>query len=323
MHVLVTGGAGYIGSVTAAELLRAGYRVTVYDNLKQGHRAAVPQEAHFVKGDLSQTRKVRQLLKESNVDAVMHFAALSLVAQSMQSPAQYFRNNVVGSLNLLEAMLEAGVQRFVLSSTAAVYGNPERVPIQENDRLAPVNPYGETKLAVERILRWFDEVHGLRFASLRYFNAAGATPERGEDHHPEAHLIPLVLQVALGQRDHIDIYGTDYPTPDGTCIRDYIHVLDLASAHILALQALERGSYIYNLGNGQGFSVRQVIHVARDVTGHPIPTREAARRPGDPPMLVASSAAIQRELGWRPRIPDLHEIIRSAWEWHRQHPSGY
>lgn len=323
MHVLVTGGAGYIGSITAAELIRAGHQVTVYDNLRQGHRDAVPPEARFVKGDLSQPRKLRQLLKGNELDAVMHFAALSLVGQSMQSPERYFRNNVVGSLNLLEALLAAGVRRFVLSSTAAVYGNPERVPIHEGDRLSPVNPYGETKLAVEQMLGWFDRVHGLRYASLRYFNAAGASAERGEDHQPEAHLIPLVLQVALGQRDHIDIYGTDYPTPDGTCIRDYIHILDLASAHILALEALDQGSRTYNLGNGQGFSVRQVLHVARDVTGHPIPAREAPRRPGDPPILVASAAAIQRELGWRPRIPELHEIIRSAWDWHRRHPTGY
>ncbi|NOZ06322.1 MAG: UDP-glucose 4-epimerase GalE [Chloroflexi bacterium] len=323
MHVLVTGGAGYIGSITAAELLRAGYRVTVYDNLRQGHRLAVPEEAQFVAGDLSQPRKLRQLFKTHDIDAVMHFAALSLVGQSMQTPERYFRNNVVGSLNLLEATLAAGVKRFVLSSTAAVYGNPEKIPIHEGDRLAPVNPYGETKLAVEQMLRWFDQVHGLRFASLRYFNASGATPERGEDHDPEAHLIPLVLQVARGQRDHLEIYGTDYATPDGTCIRDYIHVLDLASAHILALEALDKGSRIYNLGNGQGFSVRQVLHVARDVTGHPIPAHEAPRRLGDPPILVASAAAIQRELGWRPRIPDLRDIIQSAWSWHQKHPNGY
>lgn len=323
MKVFVTGGAGYIGSITATELLNAGHDVIVYDNLSTGHRDAVPKGARFVRGDLGQPKKLARLLAEERPDAVMHFGAASLVPESVANPAKYYRNNVAYTLNLLHAMLEADVKRIVFSSTAAVYGIPKTIPITENAPTNPINPYGESKLMIEWMLRRFDEAYGMRYAILRYFNAAGALPNRGEHHDPETHLIPLVLQVALGQRDHIKIFGTDYPTPDGTAIRDYIHVQDLASAHILALEALDEGSRIYNLGNGQGFSVKQVIETARSVTGHPIPAVEAPRRPGDPPILIASSQRIQRELGWRPRFPSLRDIIASAWEWHRTHPNGY
>jgi UDP-glucose 4-epimerase len=254
----------------------------------------------------------------------MHFAAFIEPGESMQVPERYFRNNTANALTLLESMLAHGVGKLVFSSTAGVYGDPGHMPIMETDALNPVNAYGESKLLVERMLAWFHRIHGLRYASLRYFNAAGATDRLGESHRPETHLIPLTLQVALGQREHINIYGTDYPTPDGTCIRDYIHVLDLAQAHVLALEALEnRDQLVYNLGNGQGFSVREVIEVCRRVTGHPVPAVEAPRRPGDPPQLVASSERIQRELGWQPRIPNLEDIVASAWVWHRAHPNGY
>lgn len=323
MNVLVVGGAGYIGSITAAELLRAGHRVIVLDALRTGHRAAVPIEAAFVPGDLGDRALLDAVFREHRPEAVMHFAAASLVPESMAQPAFYFRNNVAATLTLLETMLAHGIKKFVFSSTAAVYGFPERVPIPEDAPTQPVSPYGESKLMVERMLHWFDQIHDLRSAVLRYFNAAGATPARGEDHISETHLIPLVLQVALGQREAVTIFGTDYSTPDGTAIRDYIHVVDLAQAHILALDALDGGSRTYNLGNGQGFSVREVIQVAREVTGQPIPAIEADRRPGDPPVLIASSARIQHELGWTPRFPTLHEIIRSAWAWHQAHPEGF
>lgn len=323
MRVLVVGGAGYIGSITAAELLRVGHQVIVLDTLRTGHRAAVPVEAVFVAGDLADRALLDTVFREHQPQAVMHFAAASLVPESMARPAFYFRNNVAATLALLETMLAHDVKKFVFSSTAAVYGFPEAVPIPEDAPTRPVNPYGESKLMVERMLHWFDEIHGLRSAVLRYFNAAGATAERGEDHTPETHLIPLVLEVALGQREAVTIFGTDYPTPDGTAIRDYIHVVDLAQAHILALDALDGGSRTYNLGNGQGFSVKEVIQVAREVTGHSIPAVEADRRPGDPPVLIAGSDKIQRELGWRPRFPTLPEIIGSAWAWHQAHPEGY
>ena len=323
MRILVAGGAGYIGSIVAEELIKAGEEVIVYDSLVRGHRAAIPPQATFVQGDLMDKERLDAVFKEHGIQAVMHFAAFILAGESMQKPLLYFRNNVLGSLNLIEATIRNGVRRFVFSSTAAVYGNPQRVPIQEDDPTSPTNPYGETKLFVERMLAWCDEIYGLRYVALRYFNAAGATASRGEDHRPESHLIPLTLQVALGKRPHVEIYGTDYPTPDGTCIRDYIHVVDLAQAHILALQILEEGSRIYNLGNGQGFSVQEVIEVAREVTGHPIPTVEAPRRPGDPVVLVASSERIRRELGWQPQHPDLRDIVRSAWEWYKAHPQGY
>jgi UDP-glucose 4-epimerase len=320
---MVAGGAGYIGSIVAEGLLEEGHAVLVVDDLSKGHREAVPQAATFVEADLADAAELPDLLEAHRVEAVMHFAADSLVGESMTEPARYFRRNVVNTLNLLEAMLAAGVGRFVLSSTAAVYGEPDRVPIEEDDDAAPTNPYGESKLMVERMLRWLDAAHGLRYASLRYFNAAGASRERGEDHRPETHLIPIVLQVALKQRERVEIYGDDYPTRDGTCIRDYIHVVDLAQAHILALEALDDGSRVYNLGNGKGFTVREVIEAARRVTGHSIPAEKAARRPGDPAALVASSRRISRELGWQPRLSDLDTIVATAWDWHRSHPGGY
>ncbi len=323
MRILVTGGAGYIGSIVAQELIGAGHQVVVLDNLVRGHRAAVPQEATFVQGDLADREALSQLFARFDFEGVMHFAALIESGESMEKPGLYFQNNVSKSLNLLETAAAYGVSRFVFSSTADVYGEPTKPLIEETDPLQPVNPYGESKLLVERLLKWFSRLHGLRYASLRYFNAAGATEERGEDHRPESHLIPRVLQVALGQRDRLEIYGTDYPTPDGTCIRDYIHVLDLAQAHILALEAMEGGDVIYNLGNGQGYSVRQVVETARQVTGHPIPAVEQPRRPGDAAVKVAGSQKIQRELGWRPRYPDLETIIESAWRWRRAHPQGY
>ena len=325
MKVLVTGGAGYIGSVIADELLEAGHEVVVFDNLSHGHRAAVPKNAQLIVGDLADRGRLDQLLRSQVFDAVMHFAALIEAGESMKVPEHFFRNNTANALTLLEAMLAAGVRRFVFSSTAALFGNPERTPIEENDALHPTNAYGESKLLVERMLTWFHQIHELRYASLRYFNAAGAaSPDKGEAHQPETHIIPLILQVALGRREHVNIFGADYPTPDGTCVRDYIHVSDLARAHLLALHALENSSpLIYNLGNGQGFSVRQVVEVARKVTGHPIPVIESPRRPGDPAVLIASSEKIRRELAWQPRFQDLESIVRSAWQWHRSHPDGF
>ncbi len=323
MHIFVIGGAGYIGSVTSAELLRAGHEVTVLDNLATGHRAAAPEAARFAQVDLADKATLDALFARHNPEGVIHFAASSLVGESMQKPEKYFRNNVVHTLNLLETMVAHGVRRIVFSSTAAVYGFPEQVPILETAARQPVNAYGESKLMIEQMLRWFDEIHGVRYAALRYFNAAGAWEEQGEDHDPETHLIPLILRVALGQRESIQIYGTDYETRDGTAVRDYIHVVDLAQAHILALTALDEGSRTYNLGNGAGFSVREVIEVAREVTGHPIPAVEAERRAGDPEVLIASSDRIQAELGWAPQFPDLHSIVAHAWEWHQAHPDGY
>ena len=324
MNVLVVGGAGYIGSVVAAGLIDAGHSVTVFDNMSRGHIEAVPAAARLVTGDLEDRAALDRLLATGSFDGVLHFAALIEAGESMKVPERYFRNNTANTLNLLEAMLKHGVGRLVFSSTAALYGNPVRVPIEEDDALAPTNAYGESKLLVERMLAWFHQCHGLRYASLRYFNAAGAAGERGENHQPESHLIPRVLQVALGQSEQVPIFGTDYPTPDGTCVRDYIHILDLASAHLAALEALAtRDRLVYNLGNGQGFSIRELIEVARRVTGHPIPAGEVARRAGDPAILVASSARIQRELGWRPQYASLEAIIASAWEWHQRHPNGY
>ena len=329
MRVLVTGGAGYIGSVLATELLQRGHQVVVLDNLSHGHRQAVPKDAELVVGDLADSAGLDRVMREHSPDAVLHLAALIEAGESMKAPEVFFRNNTANALTLLEAMLAAGVKRFVFSSTAALYGNPERTPIQEDDALAPTNAYGESKLLVERMLAWFHRIHGLRYASLRYFNAAGASrPDQGEAHQPESHLIPRILAVALGRAQHANIFGTDYATPDGTCVRDYIHVSDLARAHLLAVDALakERENsvpLIYNLGNGQGFSVRQVVDVARQVTGHPIPVIESPRRPGDPAVLIAGSEKIRRELGWRPKFPDLKTIVESAWQWHRAHPNGY
>jgi UDP-glucose 4-epimerase len=314
MNILVTGGAGYIGSVTVEQLIAAGHQVVVYDSLYKGYAEAVHPDATFVQADLADKAAVAKALSDNGVEAVMHFAADSLVGESVQRPAKYFRNNVINTLNLLEAMQEAGVRRFVLSSTAAVYGEPESTPIREDARLRPTNPYGESKLAIERFLPWYGGAYGLRWASLRYFNAAGASDNYGELHDPETHLIPIVLQAALGKRPYIEVFGDDYPTADGTCIRDYVHVIDLAVAHILALAALEqRESVIYNLGNGQGFSNKQVIEVARKVTGKQIPMKVGPRRPGDPAVLVASSERIRTELGWQPRYPDLAQIIETAW----------
>jgi UDP-glucose 4-epimerase len=303
--------------------------VVVLENLSHGHRQAVPKDAELVVGELADRAGLDRVMREHSPDAVLHLAALIEAGESMKAPEVFFRNNTANALTLLEAMLAAGVKRFVFSSTAALYGNPERTPIQEDDALAPTNAYGESKLLVERMLAWFHRIHGLRYASLRYFNAAGASrPDQGEAHQPESHLIPRILAVALGRAQHANIFGTDYATPDGTCVRDYIHVSDLARAHLLAVDALakERENsvpLIYNLGNGQGFSVRQVVDVARQVTGHPIPVIESPRRPGDPAVLIASSEKIRRELGWQPRFPDLQTIVESAWQWHRAHPNGY
>jgi UDP-glucose 4-epimerase len=323
-RVLVTGGAGYIGSVVTAQLLEQGFDVVVFDNLGHGSKLAVPSGVKLVLGDTGDRAALDDVFRAQRIDAVMHFAASIEAGESMKVPEKYFRNNTANSLTLLEAVVAHKVPRFVFSSTAALYGTPDRTPIEETDPLHPTNAYGESKLLVERMLAWFHRIHGLRYACLRYFNAAGAAGEQGEDHQPESHLIPLILQVALGKRDHIAVYGTDYPTPDGTCVRDYIHVSDLASAHLLVLQALRKSDkLIYNLGNGRGFSVREVIEVVRGVTGHPIPAREVERRPGDPAVLVAGSDKIKRELHWEPRFPTLEPIVRSAWEWRRTHPEGY
>ena len=324
MNILITGGAGYVGSVVAAELVAAGHRVVVYDNLSHGKRGAIPAGAEFVLGDIEDRQALLNVLNNSKAEAVLHFAALIEAGESMKIPERFFRNNTAAALNLLEAMLEVGVKKFIFSSTAAVYGNPVNIPIQESDPLCPTNAYGESKLLVERMLEWLNRIHGLRYATLRYFNAAGAMTGRGEAHNPESHLIPLVLKVALGQRENVAIFGTDYPTPDGTCIRDYVHVLDLAAAHMAALHALSRQErLICNLGSGHGFSVREVVQVARKLTGHSIPVVEKPRRPGDSAVLVASFAKAQSELGWQPRYPELEQIVASAWEWHRTHPHGY
>ena len=326
MNVLVTGGAGYIGSVIVEFLVSGGHTVTVVDSLYKGHAGAVAAPATLVKADLGDRPSLDRALDQSQPDAVIHMAADSLVGESMSNPAKYFRNNVVNSQNLAEAMLARGVKRLVFSSTAAVYGEPETVPITEDLPLSPTNVYGETKLAFERMLDWYDRIDDLRWIALRYFNAAGATETHGEDHDPESHLIPIVLQVPLGKREHVQLFGTDYPTPDGTCIRDYIHVADLADAHIKALEALSGpavSSGAYNLGNGTGYSNRQVIESCRRVSGHAIPVVEAPRRSGDPAALVASSARIRRDLGWTPRYPEIDQIVESAWRWHERHPAGY
>jgi UDP-glucose 4-epimerase len=323
-RVLVTGGAGYIGSVVADSLLCRGYDVTVFDNLSHGHLEAVPQGAALVTADVGDRPALDRVFQTGNFDAVMHFAAWIEAGESMEVPERYFRNNSANTLTLLEAILAHKIPRFVFSSTAALYGTPERSPIEESDPLHPVNAYGESKLLVEQMLAWFHRIHGLRYASLRYFNAAGAEGARGENHHPETHLIPIALEVALGKRAEIEIYGGDYPTPDGTCVRDYIHVADLASAHLLALEALkQRDKVIYNLGNGRGFSVMEVIESARRVTGHRIPARTSGRRYGDPAILVASAQKIRDELRWCPKHSELDDIVRSAWDWRRTHPNGY
>ncbi len=319
MNLLVTGGAGYVGGTVATVLMQAGHRVTVLDNLCHSKRHELPAGAEFVEADIADRPRVESLLRELKPDGVLHFAALIEAGESMQKPEIYFRNNTASTLALLEAMHATGTNRLVFSSTAAVYGEPKSTPIEETAALAPTNAYGESKLMVEQMLNWFHRVHGLRYASLRYFNVAGALPGRGESHEPETHVIPLILDVALGRRTSINIYGDDYPTPDGTCIRDYIHVRDLADAHILAIKALaERDRMILNLGNGSGFSVKEVIASARRVTGHAIPAEIKARRDGDPARLVASSEKAKAELGWHPQYPELDSILASAWEWHQQ-----
>jgi len=323
MNIFVTGGAGYIGSATAAALLEAGHTVTVYDSLVTGHRQAVPQGARFIHASLEDSHALAEALTDESFDAVMHFAAFIEAGESMKKPGRFYQNNLVNSLHLIQAAVEVGVKRFVLSSTAAVYASSDE-PLTEASPLEPANVYGHTKLMIEETLEWYRQIHGLQYAALRYFNACGALPRRGEDHQPESHLIPRLLSVPLGNLDSITIYGTDYPTPDGTCIRDYIHIADLVSAHLLALKALgEHDRLVYNLGNGSGYSVREVIEAARAVTGHPIPVTESPRRPGDAARLVASSEKIRRELGWTPEHPHIKDILTSAWEWHKNHPKGY
>ena len=326
MKILVTGGAGYIGSVVTEELVKDGHEVVVYDSLYKGHREAVVAGAAFVQADLADAATLRETLSANRIEAVVHMAADSLVGESCQHPAKYYRNNVVNGLTLLDAMLESDVRRIVFSSTAATYGQPDKQPIEETAPNQPTNPYGQSKLTFEQAMRWYREAYDLRFASLRYFNAAGASETCGEDHAHETHLIPIALQVAAGTREFVEVYGDDYPTPDGTCVRDYIHVIDLARAHILALKALEGdgGGRIYNLGcGGDGYSVNQVLDTAREVTGKSIATRMGPRRAGDPAVLIASSEKIKGELGWKPQFQDLRVIIESAWRWMQWHPNGY
>jgi len=323
VRVLVVGGAGYIGSVTVAELLSAGHEVVVFDSLVTGHAEAVSPGAELVVGDLADAELLDDVFGRRTFDGVVYYAGFIAAGESMRDPGKYFLNNVGHLINLLNAMVKHQVLRFVFSSSAGVYGEPDKTPIEEDAPLAPVNPYGESKAVAERLLRWYDSQCGLRYVSLRYFNAAGATEALGEDHRPETHLIPVVLEVAAGKMPSLEIYGTDYPTPDGTCIRDYVHVSDLAQAHSLALERTRKGSAVYNVGNGQGFSNGEVIETARRVTGHPIPVREAPRREGDPAVLVASATKVKEELGWEPRFPDLESIIESAWRWHQAHPTGY
>lgn len=327
MRLLVLGGAGYIGSHTALELIKKGHEVVVVDNLVTGYVKAVPEKATFYQGDIRDFDFLDDLFKKEKIDAVIHFAAFSLVGESVTNPLKYYDNNLYGTKVLLDAMIKNDIKKIVFSSTAATYGEPENIPILETDRTCPTNPYGETKLAMEKMFHWASKAHGLSCVSLRYFNACGAdaTGQIGEAHNPESHLIPLVLQVPNGKRESVSIYGTDYDTPDGTCIRDYIHVTDLAEAHILAVEYLANGgeSDIFNLGNGVGYSVREVIETARNVTGHPIPATEVPRRAGDPARLVASGEKAKRVLGWEPKIKQLDEIIASAWKWHKAHPEGY
>ena len=327
MKLLVLGGAGYIGSHTALELLENGHEVIIVDNLATGYMAAVPHNAVFYRGDIRDKDFLVKLMKKENVDAVIHFAVFSLVGEITEKQLKYYDNNLYGTKVLLDAMVDAGVDKIVFSSTAATYGEPENIPILESDRTHPTNPYGETKLAMEKMIFWAAKAYGLHYVSLRYFNACGAhmSGSIGEAHNPESHLIPLVLQVPNGKREFVSIYGTDYDTPDGTCIRDYIHVTDLAKAHILAVEYLMKGgkSDIFNLGNGIGYSVKEVIETARKVTGHPIPAKEVERRSGDPARLVASGQKAKEILGWEPEIKDLSDIIASAWKWHSTHPTGY
>jgi UDP-glucose 4-epimerase len=327
MRILIAGGAGYIGSVVTEYLIKKGHEVVVLDNISTGHQKAVHPDAVFVQADLRHLESARQALETHPVDAVMHFCALSLVGESVNNPLDYYENNVMGGVNLLRAMIRNNVKRLIFSSTAAVYGQPEETPIREDFPTQPTNPYGQSKLAFENLLHWTSEAHGLQYTALRYFNAAGASEKFGEDHRPETHLIPIVLQTALGKRQEVSVFGEDYPTRDGSCIRDYVHVLDLAQAHLLALEALEKDPAktraVYNLGNGEGYSVLEVLETAREITHHPIPARRAERRAGDPAILVASSDKIRKELGWAPEYPQLDKIIQSAWLWHQENPDGY
>ncbi len=321
MKVFVTGGAGYIGSVCVEELLNARHQVYVFDNLSEGHRQAVDPRATFIEGDLADRPFLFQTMERLRPDAVMHFAANALVAESMINPAKYFRNNVGNGVNLLEACVQSGVERFVFSSTCAIFGMPSKIPIREDCPKAPINPYGESKLMFERILEWFAGIHGIHYVCLRYFNAAGASQRYGEHHWQETHLIPNVLKVALRLKPHVELFGADYPTSDGTCIRDYVHILDLAQAHLLALSCEQ--SDVFNLGSGTGYSVLQVIEAARKVTGHTIPVIERPRRRGDPPKLIADSRKIRKALGWEPRFDNIEAIVESAWNWQRARPKGY
>jgi UDP-glucose 4-epimerase len=321
MNVFVTGGAGYIGSICTEELLNAGHTVTVYDNLSEGHRSAVDPRARFILGRPEEEGNILEAVKSAQPEAILHFAASALVGESMTNPGKYFHNNVVNGLTLLNAAVAAKVKKFVFSSTCATYGPPDRVPMTEDLPQRPINPYGESKLMFEKMLHWYKQLHGLEFVAFRYFNAAGASEKFGEHHRIETHLIPNVLKVPLGQSKQCEIYGTDYPTPDGTCIRDYIHIIDLAQAHILALQPGKEG--FYNLGNGDGYSVRQVIQMCEKVAGIKIPAIEKTRRAGDPPKLVAGAERAIRDLGWKPKYPKLEDIVATAWAWHKKHPTGY
>lgn len=319
--IFVTGGAGYIGSICVEQLLNEGFEVAVFDNLSEGHKKALDPRARFFQGDLADRTVIRRAFEEAKPDAVMHFAANALVGESMENPSKYFRNNVCSGINLLDAAVEAGVKKFVFSSTCATFGIPDRMPLDESLPQKPINPYGESKLMFEQVLRWYEEIHQLSYVALRYFNAAGASERFGEDHRVETHLIPNVLKVALGQKESVDIFGTDYPTPDGTCIRDYIHILDLAQAHILALRSDKSAKY--NLGTGGGTSVKEVIDTCRNVTGRDIKAVEKPRRAGDPPRLIAASEKIQQELGWKPKYENILPIVESAWAWHAKNPGGY
>lgn len=321
MNVFVTGGAGYIGSVCVEELLNAGHQVAVYDSLTEGHRSAVDERACFIPGQPGKDGDLFSAVKTVQPEAILHFAGSTLVGESMTNPGKYFSNNVVNGLRLLEAAVAANVKKFVFSSTCATYGPPDRVPMTEDLPQRPINPYGESKLMFEKMLGWYRQIHGLEFVAFRYFNAAGASEKFGEHHRIETHLIPNVLKVALGQAKQCEIFGTDYPTPDGTCIRDYIHVIDLAQAHMLALAPGRQG--FYNLGNGDGYSVRQVIQTCEKISGKKIPAIERPRRPGDPPKLVAAAQKAISELGWKPKYPKLADIVTTAWNWHKKHPNGY
>lgn len=323
MNILVTGGAGYIGSVVVEQLIKQGESVVVFDNLYQGHQEAVDPAAIFIKGDLANRNEIDDVLDTYPIDAIMHFASHTLVGESMENPFLYLGDNVTNALNLLQSAVKHGVRKFILSSTANLFDDPEKMPIAATERIVPGSPYGESKFIIERYLHWLDKIYNFKFAALRYFNAAGASADHGEDHSPELHIIPIVLEVARGKREKLIVFGNDYNTPDGTCVRDYIHVLDLAQAHILALHALDDGSRTYNLGNGKGYSIMDVVNTAREITGHPIPVETGARRPGDPDILIADSEQIKNELGWKPKHTDLRDIIESAWKWFQSNPNGY